>query len=170
MKQQLGFTLLELMVTVAIAVILLGIGVPSLNGLFQSMSGDASANRIMREIRFARSQAIDLNQTVVICALASNGSDCGGDMKDGLTVFADDNGNTKLDAGEKVLQAADPFNKAGSAGFVGAINSLSFASDGLISGNSGSVYFCSNDNSYIKGVAVSRGGSVRFDTEATCPL
>lgn len=161
------------MVTVAIAVILLGIGVPSLNGLFQSMSADASVNRIMREIRFARSQAIDLNQPVVICALAANGSDCGGNMNAGLTVFADDNGNNKLDAGEKVLQAANPFNKAGNTGFVGGITHFTFGTDGLNSSLAGSVYFCSNDNNYIDGVVVTMGGNVRFVTDserASCPL
>ncbi len=161
------------MVTVAIAVILLGIGVPSLNSLFQSMSADASVNRIMREIRFARSQAIDLNQPVVICALASNGSDCGGNMNDGLTVFADDNGNHKLDAGEKVLQAANPFNKAGNTGFVGGVNHFTFGIDGLLASPSGRIYFCSNGNNYIDGVVVSLGGNVRFVTDsekANCPI
>ncbi|MDO6715754.1 GspH/FimT family protein [Agarivorans sp. 2_MG-2023] len=161
------------MITIAIAVILLGVGVPSMNALFQSMAADASTNRMMREVRFARSQAINLNQRVVVCALQTNNSDCGGNMNAGLTVFADDNSNGKLDAGEKVLLAAEPFSDAGNTSFKGSVTSLSFASDGLIAGNSGSLYFCSNDNQYIDGVVVSKGGNIRFvvDSEKnSCPI
>lgn len=173
MTKQTGFTLLELMITIAIAVVLLGIGVPSMNSLFQSMAADASSNRIMREVRFARSQAINLNQRVVVCALKANGSDCGGEVNSGLTVFADDNSNGKLDSGEKVLLAAEPFTKAGNIDFKGAIDSFSFQSDGLIAGASGSLYFCSNDNSYIDGVVISKGGNIRFITDSeksSCPI
>ncbi|UPW17754.1 GspH/FimT family pseudopilin [Agarivorans sp. TSD2052] len=171
--KQAGFTLLELLITVAIAVILLGIGLPNLSNLFQFMAADASTNRIMREVRFARSQAINLNQRVVICALQSNASDCGGGVNSGLTVFGDDNNNGKLDTSEKVLLAAEPFSKAGKVDFSGNINSLTFGSDGLISGNSGSIYFCSNDNSYIDGVKISLAGNIRFVTDsekASCPI
>ncbi|WP_432461050.1 GspH/FimT family pseudopilin [Agarivorans sp. QJM3NY_25] len=173
--KQLGFTLLELMVTVAIAVILLGVGVPNLSNLFQSMSADATVNRLMREVRFARAQAINLNQRVVICALQSNDSDCGGTVNNGLTIFADNNNNGKLDANEQILQAAAPYNQAGKINFYGSVNAIHFGSDGLVlgHGSSASLYFCSDNNHYIEGVKVSLGGNIRFITDSektSCPI
>lgn len=159
---------MELLITVALAAILLGVGVPAMTQFHASVSAEATRNRLMREVRFARSQAIDLSQTVVICALDGDNK-CGGNATDGLTIFIDSNTNQALDNGEEVLQAADGYN----GGKVGLnVSSLSFDPEGMTN-KFGSVYFCSSDNSYISGVKVSMGGSVRFvlDSEvSSCPL
>lgn len=59
-----GFTLIELMVTIAIAAILLTIGVPSLTSFFDRQKLIAAAEDIYANIALAKSLAISSNQDV----------------------------------------------------------------------------------------------------------
>lgn len=70
-----GFTLIEMMVTVAVAAILLVMAVPSfqeasLNGKLNSIS-----NSFVAAAQLARSEAIKRNANVTLCA-SSNGTSC----------------------------------------------------------------------------------------------
>ncbi len=62
--QHKGFTLIELMVTIAIAAILLTIGVPSLTSFFDRQKVIAAAEDIYANIALAKSLAISSNQDV----------------------------------------------------------------------------------------------------------
>ena len=59
-----GFTLIELMVTIAVMVILVTIGVPSMTNWIDSNRTTATANNIVGGLQYARSEAVRLNQTV----------------------------------------------------------------------------------------------------------
>jgi type IV fimbrial biogenesis protein FimT len=68
MNNQQGFTLIELMVTVAISAILLGIGVPSFRAMIQNNRIDAASNDLVSGLQLARSEAIKRGIPVVLCA------------------------------------------------------------------------------------------------------
>ncbi len=93
MKKHTGFTLTELMITLAIVGILLTVGVPSLKTLMQGNQLIASTNEIVSALHIARSEAIKLNTRVSICE-SSNGATCAttGSWKNGWIVFIDGNG------------------------------------------------------------------------------
>ena len=93
MKKHTGFTLTELMITLAIVGILLTVGVPSLKTLMQGNQLIASTNEIVSALHIARSEAIKLNTRVSICE-SSNGASCAttGSWKNGWIVFIDGNG------------------------------------------------------------------------------
>lgn len=90
MKKNSGFTLIELMITLAIVGILLMVGVPSLKTFMQSNMLVASTNELLSALHVARSEAIKLNTRVSICD-SSNGTSCGltGDWSNGWIVFID---------------------------------------------------------------------------------
>jgi type IV fimbrial biogenesis protein FimT len=71
-----GFTIIELMITVATASILLAIAVPSFNQLIVSGRLTAQSNDRVAAISLARSEAIKRNASVTLCRAASNLTDC----------------------------------------------------------------------------------------------
>ncbi|KAA0695342.1 prepilin-type N-terminal cleavage/methylation domain-containing protein [Halopseudomonas laoshanensis] len=74
MKSVKGFTLIELMVTIAVAAILIGIAVPSFRGLIISNRINTQATEIVDALSFARSESIKRNRSVVLCRAATAGA------------------------------------------------------------------------------------------------
>jgi type IV fimbrial biogenesis protein FimT len=70
-----GFTLVELMVTLLVVAILLGIAVPSFRDAALSSRLTGYANDLVASVQLARSEAIKRNLTVTLCA-SVNGSTC----------------------------------------------------------------------------------------------
>lgn len=89
-SSQLGFTLIEAMVVVAVFVILTLIAVPSFRNLLLDNRRTALANDLVSTIAIARSEAARRGQTVRVCA-SSNGSSCLGstNWNTGWIVIAD---------------------------------------------------------------------------------
>ncbi|MBE8233735.1 MAG: prepilin-type N-terminal cleavage/methylation domain-containing protein [Endozoicomonadaceae bacterium] len=85
----IGFTLVELMITIAIAAILLTIGAPSLNSLYEVTRAESSINKIQNLIKYSRSQSMSLNVTTILCPLAVNA--CGQNWHEGMSLRQDQN-------------------------------------------------------------------------------
>lgn len=89
-RLQLGFTLIELMVTLAVAAILLGVGVPSFTSAVQNSRMSANYNSFAQAIYIARSEAVKSSDVVTICPRADGAVDaCGMDWNKGILVFSD---------------------------------------------------------------------------------
>ena len=69
-----GFTLVELMITLAVMAVLLAIAAPSFNGVVLSSKLGSYANNFVASAALARSEAIKRNATVVLCASADGAS------------------------------------------------------------------------------------------------
>jgi type IV fimbrial biogenesis protein FimT len=89
-----GFTLVELIVTLAVAAILMGTAVPSFTSLVNSNRLATQANDLLGAMMIARSEAIRLNRRVILCS-SSDGATCSSDAGrwNGWLVFADNNRN-----------------------------------------------------------------------------
>jgi type IV fimbrial biogenesis protein FimT len=93
--RQRGLTLVELMVTLAVAIILLAVGMPLFTGLAANNRAVAEANLFLAGFKMARSEAVKRGTEVSVCAIADPSASplqCGGDNADwanGLLVFTD---------------------------------------------------------------------------------
>ena len=99
-----GFTLIELMVVVALAALLLSLAVPAFRGFVNSMRLTVAVNSLFTSLLLARSEAIKRNGRAVLCKSAS-GAACvtSGNWEQGWIVFHDTNNNARRDAGEAIV-------------------------------------------------------------------
>lgn len=108
-----GFTLVELLVTVAIAAILLGVGVPSFIEMIRDSRLGVQYQSLTSALYLARSEAVKRSEIVTVCARKGNASECGSDWSDGLIVFTDAGGLPGDDT--PTIDAADTILLIGSA-------------------------------------------------------
>lgn len=104
-----GFSLIELMVTVAIVVILAVLAMPSFQTLLLGRQIEAAADTLASDFRFARSEAVKRTNRVTICT-SSNGTSCtgaGGLWIEGWIVFVDEDGDGAVDADDVVVRVQD---------------------------------------------------------------
>lgn len=73
---QRGFTLIEILVTIAIAAILAGVAVPSLSGFLRNVKLNSISASLVASLQQARSEAIKLNQGVLVCPSNTAKTDC----------------------------------------------------------------------------------------------
>lgn len=99
-----GFTLTELLVTLAIMAILTMLAAPAWNALTHSMRLSAQANNFLAQLHLARSEAIKRNARVAMC-ISADGQSCAasGGWDQGWIVFHDANNNSKREGGETLL-------------------------------------------------------------------
>jgi type IV fimbrial biogenesis protein FimT len=67
MRYSKGFTLIELMIVIAIVAILTTLAAPSFRSLIQSNTMSSAVNTFMADMRFARSESIRRGGGVVMC-------------------------------------------------------------------------------------------------------
>ena len=101
-----AFTLVELMVTIAIAAILLVVAVPSFTSFSQKRSVSLKTVQIRNALELARGLAISQKQTWTVCTVdASNSCVASDGLR--LLVFRDDNDDKDFHTGEPLQQDID---------------------------------------------------------------
>ena len=136
-----GFSLVELMVTIAIIGILVGMAVPNFQGIINSGRLVSHANELVASLQIARSEAIRSNARAVVCASADN-SNCSGSARwTGWIAFVDSNRNGNRDVAETILRSGTvaPTLVITNSAAIGAGGSVIFRSDGLARVSSGAL-------------------------------
>jgi type IV fimbrial biogenesis protein FimT len=120
MQRTCGFTLVELMVTIGVAAILVGLAVPSYQNLTRDSYMTTAANDLLVSMQLAHSEAIKRHLAVTVCHSADSYTDdpgCGGDAwQDGWIVYVDateanPDPNGVVDDGEQILYNARGFGR-----------------------------------------------------------
>lgn len=75
MKQQSAFTLIELMVTIAVLAIIATLAAPNLSQMLHNTKVNTSSGDILSFLQQSRTEAIRFGKTVTVCG-SSDGSSC----------------------------------------------------------------------------------------------
>lgn len=168
-----GFTLVELMATLAVLAILLGLAVPAF-GTITERSREADAlYRLTTSMALARISAVRLGTPVTACP-SSDGLTCRGDSdwSHGWIVYADPQRTPNpLDAG-KVLEASDRLGHGIAALGTAGRPRLRFSPRGWSAGYNQTVRLCSADGRMLARLTVNNAGRTRTEAAAdgvTCP-
>ena len=134
-----GFTLIELMVTIAVLAIISAIAYPSFTSLMNSNRLTAAANDLVGDLQTARSEAIRRNARVTVCASADNTtcSGAGGDWQSWIVWI--DNPAPAVDEVLRVGNAKAPLLVSASPNITGNAQSIVFRADGLARAADGSL-------------------------------
>lgn len=127
MKNQAAFTIIELMVTLAVLAIVLGIAVPSFTTQIQNNRVKALTEDLVTSINFARMEALKRGKRVSVCA-SVNGTACGGGWADGWITFID-SAASDVAATPVISNATDILRvqqKAGDGASIGEASSKTF--------------------------------------------
>lgn len=105
MTRPRGFTLVELMVTIAVAAILITIAVPGFQALVQNNRATTLANQLTTAINLARSEAIRRGEIVSVCTVDWEDGwwvepgNCGGLVADRLRIWEAPPARSVINAG-----------------------------------------------------------------------
>lgn len=118
-----GFSLIELMITIAVLAILLTIGLPSFQSSLRSNRVATASNELMASLNLARTEALRNPNGAAICASA-DGESCSNDWNAGWIVWIDEDGDgTPEGDKDRVLR------------FVEGRDSLNVSSDDVVPAN-----------------------------------
>lgn len=176
-----GFTLLELMVTIAVLAVIVAIALPNMRDFIVGNRLSSNVNGFIGLINYARSEAVARNQDVIVCPQAAGATTCGSGTSwntRNVQAFVDEDGSGQQNGAEPVLKtmaAVDPTDT--STGFDQT------GSDPLVFGSAGfaraaqifKIYVKSDDAAYQarfgRTVCISKAGRVRVVayTATACP-
>lgn len=171
-RSNCGFTLIELMLTLAVAAVLMSLALPSMNNLQQRQRIVSAANELVAHINLARQHAVLKREIAVMCPSLDGATCTGGNRwEHGWIVFRDPDRNRAPDRPDDVLRVASGMPKLliDSAGRT----RIRYMPSGAASGTNLTIKLCDTafpDQS--RAVIVSNPGRPRVDdlpSHLSCP-
>ena len=168
MNRQRGFTLIELMITLAIAAILLTVGVPSFQSMMRNNRAATHMNEMITALNLARSEAAKRGLRVSLCPSTNQAACTGGtSWNNGWIVFIDTSTNDSSVIVGTVLRVGEAL--AGAPTFTGP-PSVRYRFTGGTLPDGTSVQFDYALDTVTQRVCVSPVGRPRVEKVATsCP-
>ncbi|MFV2033437.1 MAG: GspH/FimT family pseudopilin [Gammaproteobacteria bacterium] len=168
MQKESGFTLLELMVTVAIAGIVMAFAVPSMESFIKNERLTTQINTLVGHLAYARSESVTRRQQVILCA-SSNMTSCQGtNWAAGWILFIDADNNSSFTAGEQILRVKQLLT--GSNTLVSSTgSSIIYDNRGFSPNSNGTFSLCDDRGAaFMKSISISNTGRVRKGGSASC--
>lgn len=126
--KQFGFTIIELVVVIAVIVALAAVAVPGLAAFVQSSRLTGLQSEFMSALSLARSEAVKRDLPVYVSAAASV---TGNEFAGGWTIWVDTNRNGVKDAGEPTVRTHEALPSV--ATFSASNSAIAFSTRGYLS-------------------------------------
>lgn len=102
-----AFTLVELLVTLAITAIVVALAAPPLTSRMQKESATSATQKMFHILHFARIEAIKRNQNVIVCG-TSDYKSCSNNWSKGMMAYVDFNKDGTFNHQDVVLRVNKP--------------------------------------------------------------
>lgn len=178
MSKSRGFTLIEVLVVIAIIGILVGLAAPSFSSMIRSSGMTSAVNTFLADMRYARSEAIRRGGGVVMCRSSNpeaatptcgTGSSVG--WESGWIIFHDFDGNGNKASTEPLLRVQGPITAVNTISESGAATTFKFVATGRLTASGlTSIQFGSNPpfaTTEQRTVCVSLGGRARINGDGS---
>lgn len=163
-----GFTLVELLIVLAVFAIMVSLAAPPFMNIIASNRVSMAANELVGAINLGKAEATRDGLPVVMCQ-SNDGTQCHNDRSawaNGWILFQDDNGNNTLEAGERIIRVSDVIhpslafrlNEHNNTGY------LRFSSTGRLNRVGTFCFENSADAANSRRVVFTQAGRIRTDT------
>jgi len=169
MKSSSGFTILELLITVALVSIVMAIAVPSMQSFTQNDRMTTNINALIGHLAYARSEAVKRSQQVSICA-SNDAASCSGGWSDGWIVYIDSDADNSFTAGEEIIKAQQALDGGNTLTATTIGSQVTYDNRGFVTAASvGSLQLCdSRSGSHGKTIRITTTGRVRLEVNTAC--
>ena len=159
-----GFSVIELLAVLAIAVILLSLGIPAWKDLISSTRVSTSRMQLATALALGRHTALENGQYLTLCPSVDQ-QHCSGDYTAwhaGMILFVDRDADRQHTADEPILRTIAPMPRITIQSSSGR-RSIRFAADGSAWGSNLTLRFCMpEDASYNRAIILYGSGRARF--------
>lgn len=161
-----GFTVIELMVVLAVSVILMAVAAPAFQPIVQANRTLTEMNTLTAAMRVARAEALRQGLPVTLCA-SSNGTACSGSnaWQNGWILFVDLDANRAVDTGDRIVRVQSAFSGGDVLTASNTTSGITFSRDGfafnLANPVTWSVRTTPTNNAATRCVVINRVGRVQ---------
>ncbi len=162
-KKTSGFTLVEVLITLALFAIITTSVAPSLGNFYKQNKVAAIVNNISSALQLARHTAISQNVFVVVCP-TKDMINCSADWNDTKMIFVDEDADDVYDANEEIIGTADLVKDYK---IKSNRNLLRFAPVNTAQTVNATIKICPTDenNSFTRALVLSNVGRVRIERD-----
>jgi type IV fimbrial biogenesis protein FimT len=175
--RQQGLTLIELMVTLAVAIVLLAVGIPGFQSMIANHRAAALTNGVGSALTLARTEAMGRTVPVAVCPRVKDKNECAEDAaawKNGWLVFTDVSGSGLSPTAEQLIRT---FEEPTGNPAIGGSAMIRFGPDGMQRprdpGDLAEIGMSVKESDASKAAArcliVAVTGVVRTERKETCP-